>query len=83
MIGQVHCRLSCSERRSRCPAWLSGAHGTAERAAIERVGSGGRFELIVAAAGAGKTTALKPLVAAWQEQRTDSLRGVAGMASSR
>jgi hypothetical protein len=47
---------------------FSGTHGAAQRAAIERVGSGGRFELIVAAAGAGKTTALKPLVAAWQEQ---------------
>ena len=47
---------------------FSGAHGAAQRAAIERVGTGGRFELIVAAAGAGKTTALKPLVAAWHEQ---------------
>jgi hypothetical protein len=47
---------------------FSDTHGVAQRAAIERVGTGGRFELIVAAAGAGKTTALKPLVAAWQEQ---------------
>jgi hypothetical protein len=47
---------------------FSGAHGVAQRAAIERLGSGGRFTLAVAAAGAGKTTALKPLVAAWHEQ---------------
>ena len=35
--------------------------------AIDRLGQGGRFELLIAAAGAGKSAALKPLVAAWQE----------------
>jgi len=43
---------------------FSDAHGKAQRAAIERVGLGGQFTMIVAAAGAGKTTALKPLIAA-------------------
>jgi hypothetical protein len=31
----------------------------------------GRFGLVIAAAGAGKTTALRPLVAAWHEQGRD------------
>jgi hypothetical protein len=43
-------------------------HGAAQRAAIERLGHGGRFAVMIAAAGAGKTTALTPLVAAWREQ---------------
>jgi hypothetical protein len=47
---------------------FDGAHGKAQRAAIERLGTGGRFELVVAAAGAGKSAALTPLVAAWQEE---------------
>lgn len=47
---------------------FSDAHGRSQRSAIERIGTGGRFGLVLAAAGAGKTTALKPLVAAWKEQ---------------
>lgn len=47
---------------------FEGRHGAAQRAAIERLGMGGRFELLVAAAGAGKTAALKPLVAAWRDE---------------
>jgi hypothetical protein len=43
-------------------------HGAAQRRAIEILGSGGRFGAVIAAAGAGKTVALKPLVAAWKEQ---------------
>ena len=43
-------------------------HGQAQRAMIERLGSGGAFGVGIAAAGAGKTTALQPLVAAWKEQ---------------
>jgi hypothetical protein len=43
-------------------------HGQAQRTAIERLGTGGRFGVVIAAAGAGKTTALKPLVTAWKEQ---------------
>jgi hypothetical protein len=39
---------------------FSDAHGKAQRAAIERLGHGGRFGFVIAAAGAGKTTALKP-----------------------
>ena len=35
---------------------------------IRRLGTGGRLERGMAAAGAGKTAALQPLVAAWREQ---------------
>ncbi len=38
---------------------LSGTHGKAQKAAIERLGQS-RFGIVVAAAGAGKTAALKP-----------------------
>ena len=44
------------------------AHGQAQRAAIERLGHGGRFRVAVGSAGSGKTAMLKPLVAAWREQ---------------
>jgi hypothetical protein len=47
---------------------LSGEHGQAQRAAIERLGMGGKFGIVIAAAGAGKTAALQPLTAAWREQ---------------
>jgi hypothetical protein len=50
---------------------FSDAHGKAQREAIERVGIGGRFGLILAAAGAGKTASLKGLVAAWDEMQRD------------
>jgi conjugative relaxase-like TrwC/TraI family protein len=47
---------------------FTGEHGKAQRAAIERLGLGGKFGIVIAAAGAGKTAALKPLTAAWQAQ---------------
>jgi hypothetical protein len=47
------------------------AHGRTQRAAIERLGSGGRFSVAIGAAGAGKSAMLKPLVAAWHEQGRD------------
>jgi hypothetical protein len=47
------------------------AHGKAQRAAIERLGTGGRFGVAIGAAGAGKSAMLKPLVAAWKEQGRD------------
>jgi conjugative relaxase-like TrwC/TraI family protein len=47
---------------------FSDDHGRAQRNMIERLGTGGRFGVAIAASGAGKTTALKPLVAAWREQ---------------
>jgi hypothetical protein len=50
---------------------FTGEHGAAQREVIERLGRGGQFSLAVAAAGAGKTTALKPLVAAWREDGRD------------
>ena len=63
------CRRDCFAARSKSLGLdFSGEHGTAQRAAIERLGHGGRFGLVIAAAGAGKTTALKPLVAAWHAQ---------------
>src|SRR5215813_15464111 len=42
-----------------------------QRAAIERLGRGGRFGVAIGAAGAGKSAMLKPLVAAWREQGRD------------
>lgn len=45
---------------------FTGDHGKAQRKVIERLGQGGRFGAAIAASGAGKTTALKPLVAAWK-----------------
>ena len=50
---------------------FSGEHGSAQRAAIERLGHGGRFGLVIAAAGAGKTTG------------ADGVRRVAGVAAGR
>jgi hypothetical protein len=47
------------------------AHGRTQRAAIARLGTGGRFGVAIGAAGAGKTVMLKPLVAAWREQGRD------------
>src|SRR5271166_768012 len=47
---------------------FSGAHGQAQRAAIERLGHGGRFGVAVGSAGSGKTAMLQPLIAAWREQ---------------
>jgi hypothetical protein len=47
---------------------LSVEHGKAKRAAIERLGMGGKFGIVIAAAGAGKTVALQPLTAAWRKQ---------------
>jgi hypothetical protein len=50
---------------------FSGAHGKAQRAAIDRLGTEGRFAVAIGAAGAGKSAMLKPLVAAWREQGRD------------
>jgi hypothetical protein len=49
---------------------FSGQHGEAQRRAIAHL-SGGRFALVIGSAGSGKTTMLKPLVAAWQAQGRD------------
>ena len=56
------------EKIERSGLDFTGSHGAAQRDVIERLGTGGRFGVAIAAAGAGKTTALKPLVAAWREQ---------------
>jgi hypothetical protein len=52
------------------------AHGAAQLAAIHRLGEGGRLGMFIATAGAGKTTAMAPLVAAWQAQGRD-VHGIA------
>jgi hypothetical protein len=45
------------------------AHGKNQLQALMRAGTGSRFELIEAAAGAGKTSSLKPIIAARLEQK--------------
>lgn len=44
------------------------AHGRAQRAMIERLGTGGRLGVGIGVAGSGKSTLLAPLVAAWQAE---------------
>jgi hypothetical protein len=51
-------------------------HGMAQRAIIEKLGTGGRIGLAIGVAGSGKSTLLKPLVRAWQ----DDGRAVHGIA---
>ena len=43
-------------------------HGQAQRAVMDRLGSGGRFAAAVGAAGAGKSALLRPLVDAWHAE---------------
>jgi len=43
------------------------AHGLAQRAMIDQLGGGGRLALAIGVAGSGKSTMLKPLVKAWQD----------------
>jgi len=46
---------------------FAGDHGKAQLAMIRRLGTGGRFGVAIASAGAGKSAALTPLTAAWKE----------------
>ena len=46
---------------------FEGEHGRAQRAAIDVLGTGGRFAAFIGAAGAGKSSVLRPLVDAWRE----------------
>jgi hypothetical protein len=46
---------------------FSTEHGQAQRAVIDKLGTGGRIGLAIGVAGSGKTTLLKPLVRAWQD----------------
>ena len=46
---------------------FSTEHGQAQRAVIDKLGTGGRISLAIGVAGSGKTTLLKPLVHAWQD----------------
>ncbi|MFL5289309.1 MAG: MobF family relaxase [Rhodopila sp.] len=46
---------------------FSDDHGKAQKAAIWRVGNGGRFSLIIGAAGMGKSASIAPLAAAYGE----------------
>ena len=73
-------RTAAADRSATIPADLlrekiaaskldfTGEHGRAQRAAIERLGAGGRFGLSLGAAGSGKTAMLTVLTAAWHEQ---------------
>lgn len=45
---------------------FTSAHGTAQRAVMERLGTGGRLSIAIGVAGSGKSTLLKPLVDAWK-----------------
>jgi phage/plasmid primase-like uncharacterized protein len=51
-------------------------HGRAQRAALERLGTGGAVGVVVGVAGSGKTALLRPLVDAWKAQG-DQVIGVA------
>ena len=42
-------------------------HGKAQRAVMERLGTGGRLSVAIGVAGSGKSTLLKPLVEAWKQ----------------
>ncbi|MCJ2139430.1 MobF family relaxase [Methylobacterium sp. E-066] len=44
---------------------FTGAHGEAQAAAMKAIGTGGRVQLLIGSAGAGKTTLMRPLVSAW------------------
>src|SRR3954454_8668372 len=51
-------------------------HGQAKLDAIHRLGTGGRLGVMIGAAGVGKSTLMKPLVAAWREDGRD-VHGIA------
>jgi conjugative relaxase-like TrwC/TraI family protein len=65
--GAIPTRL-LQQKISQSGLEFSDAHGKAQRAAIERLGQGGRFGLVIGAAGMGKSASLSPLVSAWKEQ---------------
>ncbi|MBV8915067.1 MAG: relaxase domain-containing protein, partial [Acetobacteraceae bacterium] len=58
--------LEAAVRRSGLS--FEGEHGAAQRAAIDVLGSSGRFAAFVGAAGAGKSAILHPLVDAWRAE---------------
>ena len=55
---------------------FSTAHGEAQRAVMEQLGTGGRLAVAIGVAGSGKSTLLKPLVAAWRADGRD-VHGIA------
>lgn len=67
-------RLKAAVERSGLK--FEGDHGTAQLKAIHQIGEGGALSVMVGAAGAGKSTMLRPLVDAWKEDG----RRVYGMA---
>lgn len=50
---------------------FSDAHGRAQRAIIDHLGTAGRLAAAIGVAGAGKTTLLAPLVEAWKQDDRD------------
>jgi hypothetical protein len=80
-------RAAADRSRALSPAALAAAtgrsgldftdeHGKAQRAAMERLGTGGAVGVAVGVAGSGKTALLRPLVDAWKDQG-DNVIGVA------
>lgn len=55
---------------------FTGDHGQAQRAGMERLATGGRLGVFIAAAGAGKTSLLAPVTAAYQQKGAD-VHGIA------
>jgi hypothetical protein len=51
---------------ARSPLDFTTGHGKAQRAAMDQLGRGGRFELAIGVAGSGKSALLAPLVDAWK-----------------
>lgn len=69
-----HDRLEVAVKRSGLD--VTSSHGQAQLNAIYRLGEGGKVGVMIGAAGAGKTTLVRPLVSAWKEQGR-TLHGIA------
>ncbi|MGE4043398.1 MAG: MobF family relaxase [Acetobacteraceae bacterium] len=69
-------RLQIAMAIERSDLTFEGEHGKAQRDAIYRLGRGGKLGVFLASAGAGKTAALTPLVAAWND-RQNLVHGIA------
>lgn len=61
-------RAAISEAVARSGLDFSGAHGAAQRAAMDQLGDAGRLAVAIGAAGSSKTTLLRPLVEVWTSE---------------
>jgi TrwC relaxase/AAA domain len=50
---------------------FTGEHGLQQAAALQTVGTGGRFSVVIGVPGAGKSALLSPLVSSWNEMGRD------------